>query len=85
MFSDVFKIHETDADSFDDDVEVVEGPGSFSSAFSSGRTNGYHRYYNFDSCYKIFILIGLTTLIFLIGVAIGIIIMKMYFCSVARK
>ena len=80
MFSDIFKVHEDDEESFEDTVgEDLQRPShplptssrpSFLSTLSGSSDSSYERFY----------LIGLSIIIFLAGVMIGIVVMKTNGC-----
>ena len=80
MFSDIFKVHEDDEESFEDVVGVdlyrPSHPLPTSSRPSFLSTISGHS----DSAYRSFSLVGLAVIIFLIGVMVGVIVMRMNGC-----
>ena len=79
MFSDIFKVHEDDEESFEDvgvDLYRPSHPLPTSSRPSFLSTFSGHS----DSSYRSFYLVGLAFIIFLIGVLFGVIVMRMNGC-----
>ena len=85
MFSDIFKVHEDDGESFEDVVGVDlcrpshPLPSSSRPSFLSAVSG------NSDSYQKSFDLFGLALIIFLIGFMFGIIVMKINGCFVVTN